>query len=119
MAKKILVVDDEADFLRTVRLRLEAHQYHVVTASDGEEGLQKVESERPDLIVLDIRMPKMDGLTFVKQLKKNQAGRPIPVMILTAYGEMEDLFRVEGVSDYLLKPFKAEELIERIEKHLK
>jgi DNA-binding response OmpR family regulator len=116
--KKILVVDDERNLVEMVKRRLEANHYDVVTAGDGEEGLAKVASEQPDLIVLDISMPKKDGYTFVKELRRNGHMKPIPVVILTARDGMADLFAMEGVSDYLVKPFKAEDLLGKIRAHL-
>lgn len=113
---KILVIDDEPNIISILTSRLEANNYDVVAASNGEEGLEKVESESPDLIIVDILMPKMDGLTFVKQVKKS--GKEIPIIILTAKPGMKDLFSMEGVKDYVVKPFTAEELLEKIEKHI-
>lgn len=118
LKKKVLVVDDEADYVRLIQLRLEAHQYEVVAASDGEEALRKVESGDPDLITLDIKMPKMDGWTFVQILKKDEKGRRIPIVILTAHPGMQDRFRDSGVTDYVLKPFMAQDLLERIRRLL-
>lgn len=118
MAKRILVIDDEPDVVKMLRARLESNGYNVVSASDGEEGLGKVGSEKPDLIILDIRMPRMDGYTFLRELKSKQEGNILPVIVLSAKGEMKDLFAVEGIRDYLVKPYRPEELLEKIRKHL-
>ena len=118
MAKKILVVDDEPAIVKLVKLRLEAEHYEVVTAPDGASALAKTESEKPDLIVLDIRMPQMDGYTFVKNLQRNENGKGIPVIMLTAHEKMEELFAIEGVTDYVVKPFKSEELLVKVKKIL-
>ena len=113
---KILVIDDEPHIVELLRSRLQAHGYDVVTAANGKEGLERVQQENPDLIILDILMPAMDGYTFVRRLRKD--GQQIPVIVLTGQGAMRDLFAVEGVNDYMVKPFKSEELLEKIKKHL-
>ncbi len=115
----ILVVDDEADVVSVLSKRLEDSGYEVMAASDGQEGLQKINKEKPDLIILDIGMPRMDGYTLMRELKSNADFKSIPVIVLTARGQMQDLFKMEGVKDYMTKPFKSEELLERIKKLLK
>lgn len=116
--KEILIVDDDPDIVELVKNRLEADNYKVISASGGEEGLQNINKEKPDLIILDIGMPKIDGYTFIRALKSNDDFKSIPVIILTARGQMQGLFKVEGVKDYMTKPFKPEELLERIKKLL-
>ena len=112
MVKKILLVDDSDDFREAVNSRLSANGYEVVQASDGSEALESIKSQTPDLIILDIKMPKMDGYTFIKNLKKE--GKDIPVIILTAYRDMESLFKMEGISDYFLKSDDLGVLIKKI-----
>ena len=112
--KKILVIDNDPKILELVKARLEANQYQVVSATDGEEGLSKAESERPDLVIADIKMPKVDGYTFVRQFKKDESNKKVPIIILTGYANMKDLFAVEGIDDYLVKPFEAETLLKKI-----
>jgi len=111
--KKILAVDDERHIVRLVQVNLERQGYEVVTAFDGKEALEKVESENPDLIVLDVMMPYMDGFEVLQNLKKNQNTRDIPVIMLTAKAQDADVFRVwqSGVDCYLTKPFNPMELI--------
>ena len=118
--KRILVVEDEASVIKILTRRLETSGYEVLAAFDGAEGLEKALSEKPDLIVSDIMMPKMDGYTFIKKLRANPAGVHIPVIILTAKDKMQDLFLFQGVKDcdYLVKPFESEELLDRIAKLL-
>ena len=83
-------------------------------AMDGEEGLKETREKKPDLIILDILMPKMDGYTFLRKLKRiNNLDIP-PVIILTSKGEMEETFRIEGVADYFVKPLEAEQFLKRI-----
>ena len=118
MTKKILLVDDEPHIVKMLKTRLESEHYDVVTAPDGIPGLAKVESEKPDLILLDIKMPQMDGYTFVKSLQRSEEGKDVPVIMLTAHEQMEELFAMEGVTDYVVKPFKGEELLAKVKKIL-
>jgi len=118
MAKKILIIDDEPDLVTVLRARLESQKFAVVTAGDGVEGLKKVEEEHPDLIILDVLMPRMDGFTFILELKKNPETKMIPVIVLTAKEMMSDLFKLEGVPDYIVKPFNVEELLARVKKYI-
>jgi CheY-like chemotaxis protein len=119
MAKKILVIDDEPHILKMVKSRLEANNYEVVVAFDGAGGLEKVASEKPDLIISDIMMPKMHGYEFVKKLKGDPVHKDIPVIMLSIKEKMKDLFELEGVSDFIVKPFTPEELLEKVRKYLK
>lgn len=102
-AKKILIIDDDEDYTKMLGFQLEAKDYEIVISHDGEEGFQKALTEKPDLILLDIRMPAMDGFTFVRRLKTNEAIQKIPVAILTGYEAMRDLFRFEGIAGYFVK----------------
>ena len=113
LAKKILAVDDERHIVRLIQVNLERAGYQVVTAFDGTEGLKKVESEKPDLIVLDVMMPRMDGFEVLKRLQANPETRGIPVIMLTAKAQDTDVFRgwSSGVSAYLTKPFNPLELL--------
>jgi two-component system alkaline phosphatase synthesis response regulator PhoP/two-component system response regulator VicR len=111
--KKILVVDDERHIVRLVQVNLERQGYQVVSAFDGREALKKVESERPDLIVLDVMMPHMDGFEVLKRLKSEDKTKDIPVVMLTAKAQDADVFRgwASGVDCYLTKPFNPIELL--------
>ncbi len=111
--KTILVVDDEKHIVRLVQINLERAGYKVITAQDGKEGLQKAQQEKPDLIVLDVMMPYMDGFEVLKHLKKDPETRNIPVIMLTAKAQDADVFRgwKEGVDTYLTKPFNPMELL--------
>jgi len=113
MPKKILAVDDERHIVRLVQVNLERAGYTVVTAFDGREALEKVESEQPDLVVLDVMMPYMDGFEVLQTLRKNQSTRDLPVIMLTAKAQDADVFRgwQSGVDCYLTKPFNPMELI--------
>jgi len=119
MAKKtILLIDDEPELVQMVRLRLESNDYAVISALDGKEGMQKAMAEKPDLIILDILMPNKDGYTFLREAKADEILKKIPVIILTAKSGMKDLFALEGVNDYILKPFDTKELLNTIKKHI-
>src|SRR5512141_2052143 len=121
MAKRILVVDDEKHIVRLVQVNLERQGYEVVTANDGKEALEKVESERPDLVVLDVMMPYMDGFEVLQNLRRNPSTRDIPVIMLTAKAQDQDVFRgwQSGVDCYLTKPFNPMELISFVKRIFK
>jgi len=111
--KRILAVDDERHIVRLIQVNLERAGYQVATAFDGSEALKKVEAEKPDLIVLDVMMPRMDGFEVLKRLQANPDTRGIPVIMLTAKAQDADVFRgwSSGVSAYLTKPFNPLELV--------
>jgi DNA-binding response OmpR family regulator len=111
---RILVVDDEERILNFLSTKLKASGYEVLTAPNGVKGLEQVQAQEPDLVVLDLLMPKMDGLEMLKQLRTFSL---VPVIILTAKGADTD--RIKGLKlgadDYLPKPFNPDELVARIE----
>lgn len=113
MPKKILAVDDERHIVRLIQVNLERAGYLVVTAYDGREALQKIEAEKPDLVVLDVMMPYMDGLEALKRIRANPATRALPVIMLTAKAQDQDVFQgySHGVDIYLTKPFNPIELL--------
>ena len=117
MAKgKILVVDDEIYIVHILDFSLGMEGYEVMTALDGEAALAKVAQDKPDLIVLDIMMPKLDGYETCKALKSNPGTKDIPVILLSAKGRNVDQkvgFEV-GADDYITKPFSPRKLVERI-----
>ncbi len=121
MAKKILVVDDEPHILKLIKSRLEAHNYQVITAIDGTDCLQKLLLEKPDLILLDVMMPHLDGystLIAIKEMKQMNEGVPdVPVIMLTARGEpkVRELIEKEEIKGYIIKPFDAQLLLKTIE----
>ncbi len=120
MKRKILVVEDEAFVAMMLRTRLEANNFAVVTAGDGLEGLAKVTSEKPDLILLDVLLPKLDGFHFVEELRKRKDDtRTIPVIVLSARESMRTLFNPKDISAFFSKPFDSGELLESIQKFLK
>ncbi len=117
MAKgRILVVDDEIYIVHILDFSLGMEGYEVITALDGEQALEKAKAERPDLIVLDIMMPKLDGYETCKLLKADAGTKDIPVILLSAKGRNVDQkigFEV-GADDYITKPFSPRKLVERI-----
>ena len=113
---KVLVVDDEIYIVHILDFSLGMEGYEVITALDGEQALERLESDKPDMIVLDIMMPKLDGYETCKALKQNPATHDIPVILLSAKGRNVDQkigFEV-GADDYITKPFSPRKLVERI-----
>jgi two-component system response regulator CpxR len=117
--KRILIVDDELELLEAMTARLTSEGYDVSVALDGERGLEKLLSEKIDLIILDIGMPNMDGYTLTKKIKANDDIKSIPIIILTARDSMQDLFASEGITDYIVKPFDYRDLLNRMSRLLK
>ena len=118
---KILVVDDEPDFVSTIQCRLEWCHYEVITAATGEEGLEKAEKEKPDLVLLDTSMPIMNGHEMLERLRKHADLKDIPVIMVTALCEAQDVATASsyGIDDYVAKPFDFTELLEKIVNALK
>ncbi len=118
MAYKILIVDDERVNLTLVKFGLVEQSYEVIVAHDGDEGLKQMEMENPDLIILDVQMPKMNGYEFMAELKSIQGFETTPVVMLTANETMEDVFKLEGVKGYFVKPVNIPALIAKIKECL-
>lgn len=116
--KKILVVDDEKPISDIIKFNLEKEGYDVITAFDGEEALEKVEEEIPDLIVLDIMLPKVDGLEVVREVRKTHN---MPIIMVTAKEtEIDKVLGLElGADDYVTKPFSNRELVARVKANLR
>jgi adenylate cyclase len=112
----ILLVEDEADMVQAIRLRLEANGYEVITAGDGPEGLHLAREKEPDLIILDVMLPRMDGFTVCRMLKFDNKYEKIPIIMFTARTQASDIGRGKemGADAYITKPFKAEELLQKI-----
>ena len=113
MPTKILVCDDERHIVRLIQVNLERQGYQVTTAFDGKEGLEKIRSEKPDLVVLDVMMPYMDGFEVLKSLRREPETEAIPVIMLTAKAQDKDVFEGYhyGADMYLTKPFNPMELV--------
>ena len=112
MTEKILIIDDDVDTLRLVGLMLQRQGYNITAATNGEQGLTKAFEERPDLILLDVMMPDMDGYEVTRRLRKNPATVATPILLFTAKSQLDDKvvgFEV-GADDYLTKPTHPSEL---------
>jgi len=120
--KKILLVDDDADFVEATKIILESKSYDVAVAHDGKEGLRKVETEQPNLIILDVMMPEIDGYEVCAKLKSDPKYGHIPILLLTAVGEAmpatkytKEMGMKLEADDYMPKPVESIELIKRVE----
>ncbi len=112
---KVMVVDDENDVVELIKFMLEKDGHEVVTASNGREALERVEPAKPDLIILDIMMPEIDGYTVNTRLQEKDETRSIPVIILTAKGQMRDLFALgTNIIAFMEKPFDPKGLRDKI-----
>lgn len=113
MPQRVLVCDDERHIVRLIQVNLERQGYQVVTAFDGKEGLEKVRAEKPDLCVLDVMMPYMDGFEVLKSLRRDPETENLPVIMLTAKAQDKDVFEGYhyGADMYLTKPFNPMELV--------
>lgn len=118
MSKRILAVDDDPTLIKVIQPFLESHGFVVGVANDGEQAIEAVKKNRPDLIVLDIQMPRMNGYTFIFELKKIMDIKGLPIIVLTAKEGMAEIFKVEGVKEYICKPFKPEVLLTAIKKYV-
>jgi CheY-like chemotaxis protein len=118
--KKILVADDNPDIVELLRSRLIANHYEVVTANNGVNTLLKTIEEKPDLIILDIKMPSGTGIGVYENMKRQKQIAHIPVIFITAYAssEIEEQTREMGAKDFIAKPFDADDLLEKVKKAL-
>ena len=113
MTKTILAVDDEKAIVRLIQVNLERHGYHVVTAFDGQQAMEKIALAMPDLVVTDVMMPYMDGFEVLRRLRQNPDTRDLPVIMLTAKAMDHDVYEGwrAGADCYLTKPFNPNELL--------
>jgi len=114
MSKTILVVDDDRLMVELARRKLEEKGYEVLTASNGEQALAQLKSKIPDIIILDVQMPDMNGYTFIIERNKTPEYANIPVVMLTASSETGPLFKRHGVKGYLLKPLNLQALFDKV-----
>lgn len=114
MPHKILIVDDDEINTALVKFGLASQRYEVLTAADGQQGLNHLKGGPVDLIILDVHMPTMNGFEFMTELKNIQGFTTSPVIMLTASETLEDVFKLEGVRGYFVKPVKMPDLIETI-----
>jgi DNA-binding response OmpR family regulator len=120
MAEKILIIDDEPHILRLLASRLRANHYEVIAASNTSQGFRAASEEKPDLILLDIRMPGKDGLSLFDNLKGSTLTSDIPVIFITAYPQknVRESVLALGAVDFIAKPFNADDLLKKVEKTL-
>lgn len=113
---KILVIDDDPNVLRIVKAKLRSARHEAVTASGGQEGLERVRRDAPDLVITDVMMPEMDGYAVVKAIRKDEALKRTPIILLTARGDVEEVVQglEGGADDYVVKPFNLQELLARV-----
>jgi len=118
--KKILVVDDEVDLLETIRFPLEIEGYNVLVAYNGEEALNQARKENPDLILLDLMLPKLDGYKVCRLLKFDERYKHIPILMLTAKTQEKDkvLGMETGADEYITKPFEMDYLLKKVKEYL-
>jgi len=121
MAKKILIVEDHLPTVEMMTEMFKMEEFEVASASDGLEGLKKAESEKPDLIVLDVMMPYMDGIEVCKKLKESSKTSKIPVIIVSVKAAEADINtgKGSGANDYVVKPFDPQKLMEAVHKLIK
>lgn len=117
MSKTVMIVDDESVVVDIAKRKLESLGFKAVVAYDGQEAMDRLNTERPDLIILDVQMPRMNGYTFLTELRKhpNSTVAATPVVVVTAYADNNPIFTRHGIKAYLLKPLKLEKLIEKVQ----
>lgn len=115
---KILIIDDDPDALETMAAILETRDYQVLTALSGLEGISKAGKEKPDLIIMDVMMPELDGFAACKMIKENKEIKDIPVILLTGKGLVGDMEKgfASGASDYMIKPIDWDRFFLKIKK---
>ncbi|KPK97121.1 MAG: hypothetical protein AMJ95_10765 [Omnitrophica WOR_2 bacterium SM23_72] len=118
--RRVLVIDDEIEVVELFKKRLEKAGYQVLTATDGPQGFKAAVEQKPDLILLDIIMPDVDGMTVLRQLKAQESTSNIPVLMVTAKGMTDSIFeaRKYGATDYIIKPFQWDELLKFVKRYL-
>ena len=115
-ARKILLVDDSETILQMEQMILAKNAYEIITARDGEEGVAKALKNKPDLILMDVVMPKMNGFEAVRQLRENQQTSTVPIVMVTSKAEAESMEAgyVSGCNDYIIKPIDSLELLTKV-----
>jgi len=120
MLKTILIVDDEPDVLKLAEIRLRKWGYEIITASDGQNGLELIRNQKPDLVLLDLRLPNMDGVEVCRQVKNDKELKHITVILFTATEDMAvaTMAKEHGADDYIVKPYEPEELLEKVKRFI-
>lgn len=116
MKKKILIIDDEPDLCQVLAIRFREKGFEVIIANDGLEGLNKAKDERPDIVILDLKLPKLPGEEVCREIRKDKAISSIPIIMLTAKDSDVDsvVGKVIGADSYMIKPFDTKRLLEEI-----
>jgi len=119
-SKTVLIADDENDIVETIQFMLEAEGINCLTASDGEQALVLAKNSNPDLIILDVMMPKMNGYKICRLLKFDKKYKEIPILMVTARSQEEDKLIGEetGADEYITKPFEINEIVDKVKKYL-
>lgn len=117
VTKKILVIDDDPTFIKTIGSFLQSQGFEVLIAQDGHEGVAQLK-KKPDLIVLDLQMPNMDGYEFIISMREMEGIKPAPVIILTAREGLGSIVNVDGIKEYIIKPFKPDILLKSIQRYI-
>lgn len=119
MKKTILIIEDEVNLVELLKFRLESHDYNVEVAYDGKDGIKKIMKLKPDLVILDLMLPEMDGYEVCRLSKGNEETKKIPIVVLTARTQKKDRDAVwdAGADDYISKPFEPAELIAKIQEY--
>ncbi len=112
--RKILIIDDDPGIQKLLKKQFEINQYTVISALDGFEGIEKLDDERPDMIILDILMTGLNGHNFVKVIKQYEEFRSIPIIVLTQKEDLAHLFDAGDISAYMVKPCDTQKLLEKI-----
>jgi DNA-binding response OmpR family regulator len=118
VGKKILVIDDEEYLVRLLKSRLLIHRFEVKTATGPREGLEQLEKEKPDLIVLDVLMPDMNGVEFVREIRKTYSSEQLPVIVISAQPDTKSLFNMSDISAFVDKPFQPDDFIHEVKQAL-
>lgn len=115
-SKKILIADDEPDFIELISMRLEVNGYDVISAKDGQEAIDKTKSDKPDLLILDLMMPKVDGFEVCRMLKFDDNFKDLPIIMLSALDQQQDREKAieAGADEYFIKPFDLDLLLTKI-----
>ena len=119
--KKILIIDDEEDIRKILKMRLEQEGFTIVQANDGDVGAKTAEQEVPDMIIMDIMMPNMDGYSCLKEVRSLPKTKDIPILMLSGKEEekVRDLFAFQKISGYIEKPFELDDLVVKVREILK
>ena len=115
--KRILVIDDDPTFIKMMEPFLRSQGFEVIVAHDGNEGMARL-NEKPHLIILDLQMPGMDGYEFILAMKEMKGIKQVPIIILTAKEGLSDIVKVEGIREYMIKPFQPDALLKSIQRHI-